>query len=199
MNQNLYTRPNKPRRLVVTRRKDAPEMARPLPVEIVTLDASTECHITPDDNAAYMVDCLDLEKEHSVLEPHAGTGSLINALLNEGHPSEKITTIELNIKLCNMVAERFSDNFISPVQSCFLEYASAAGDVKFSRILMNPPFRQVKKHMKAALSLLADKNAVLVALVPITYQNEDAETCDILDNETFPLAKVNTKIIRIER
>ncbi len=67
---------------------------------------------------------------------------------------------------------------------------------------MNPPFKQIRQHMKAALSLLGkaghDK-AVLVALVPITYQHEDAETMEELSRDTFSTAQVSTKIIRISQ
>ena len=37
----------------------------------------------------------------------------------------------------------------------------------------------------------------LVALVPITFQHDEAETLENLSNDTFSAAKVNTKIIRI--
>ncbi len=56
--------------------------------------------------------------------------------------------------------------------------------------------------MKAALSLLGcggHEVATLVALVPITYQHDEAEELEELDRETFPTAAVSTKIIRIER
>ncbi len=56
--------------------------------------------------------------------------------------------------------------------------------------------------MQAALNLLGSGGhdvATLVALVPITYQHDEAEELEILDRETFPTAAVNTKIIRIER
>ncbi|WP_298966662.1 hypothetical protein [uncultured Roseibium sp.] len=66
---------------------------------------------------------------------------------------------------------------------------------------MNPPFSQVRKHIKAALSLLGrnghDEPAVLVALVPITYEHEDAETLETLPEDTFSTCTIRTKIIRI--
>ncbi len=66
---------------------------------------------------------------------------------------------------------------------------------------MNPPFRAVQKHMAAALSLLGcggHKSASLVAIVPITYNHDNMEVMEELGNETFPLAKVSTKIIRTQ-
>ena len=82
------------------------------------------------------------------------------------------------------------------VNSCFLEYAKTSE--RYSQIIMNPPFKTIKAHMKAAISLL-DSPGVLVALVPITYEHPEAELIETLDSETFSTARVNTKIIRIER
>jgi len=69
----------------------------------------------------------------------------------------------------------------------------------FSRIVMNPPFRAVKAHIKAALSLLAAQDAVLIALVPITYEHELADPLQDLPRDTFSTAQVSTKLIRFER
>ncbi|MBL4656965.1 MAG: hypothetical protein JKX73_03120 [Flavobacteriales bacterium] len=66
---------------------------------------------------------------------------------------------------------------------------------------MNPPFKKVRQHIKAALSLLGNGGhdcAVLIALVPITYQHEDMETLEELPRDTFSTAQVSTKIIRFE-
>lgn len=61
---------------------------------------------------------------------------------------------------------------------------------------MNPPFSDVRKHVAAALALLAPGGA-LVALVPVTFQHDRAETLETLPDDTFSTARVNTKIIRI--
>ena len=50
--------------------------------------------------------------------------------------------------------------------------------------------------MKRCLSLLK-AGGELIALVPITYQHENAILLKTLDNSTFAHAKVNTKIILI--
>jgi len=67
---------------------------------------------------------------------------------------------------------------------------------------MNPPFKAIKKHINAALSLLgtdAHDTAVLVALVPVTFNHDEAETLEELPRDTFSTAQVSTKIIRVER
>jgi hypothetical protein len=88
------------------------------------------------------------------------------------------------------------------MQRCFLEYAEEwAGRGDYPRIIMNPPFKQVRKHMAAALSLLGRGGhscpAVLVALVPITFQHEDSLLMEELPNDTFSSCQVCTKIIRL--
>ena len=67
---------------------------------------------------------------------------------------------------------------------------------------MNPPFRNSKNHLSAALELLGHAghdSAILVALVPITFEHDEAELIETLPNDTFSTAAVNTKIIRIVR
>jgi hypothetical protein len=105
----------------------------------------------------------------------------------------------MNYTLCKQIEKRFN-GAVSTLQTCFLEY-SATPTIKpqFPRIVMNPPFRNVKHHMKAAITLL-DKcsftSAVLVALVPVTYEHGLAETLEILPHDTFASTTVHTKIIR---
>lgn len=206
MDSSLYTRPDKPRKIEVIERiaarSVAPERALPTIPEIVTVDRVTECHVTPPDVAKRMVSYLGEPGDYLTLEPQAGTGNLIHALYESGHSKNELTVIERQYELCNQIRKRFTGNlFIEPIQQCFLDYADEAkGKIEFPRIIMNPPFRAVKKHMAAALSLLGcggHKCAVLVALVPITFNHEEMEIMEELGNETFPLAKVSTKIIRI--
>lgn len=206
MKPSIYTRPNKPKTMTVTKRREAPAMAFSEIAAPIEVHATTECHITPPNEAARMVEYLDLEVlsgSYLVLEPSAGTGALLDALFNAGHSASQTVAIEQNQSLCKAIQARFK-NSIQPVQTCFLEYAAdAVGRIEYPRIIMNPPFKDVRKHMNAALSLLGrsgqDSEAVLVALVPITYEHEEAETMEILPNTTFTSAVVNTKIIRIMR
>jgi hypothetical protein len=41
--------------------------------------------------------------------------------------------------------------------------------------------------------------ATLVALVPVTFSHDEAETLETLPSDTFATAKVFTKIIRVRR
>lgn len=69
---------------------------------------------------------------------------------------------------------------------------------RFAGVLINPPFSEVKAHIRAALSVLAP-GGVLVGLVPVTFDYPTAEELERLPSDTFAAARVNTKLIRIER
>ena len=196
---SIYNRPNKPLTIPVRKRRDH-EALKPLDApELVTVDAATECHVTPQDVAQRMVDYLGPQGDYCTLEPQAGTGQLVRALLASGHSANELLMIERHIKLASGLHK-----YGPTINRCFLEYAEEMrGKVHFPRIIMNPPFRAVRQHMKSAISLLDpcghQDGATLVALVPITYQHDNAETLEESGPDTFATAKVNTKIIRIEK
>ncbi|MEH0291788.1 methyltransferase type 11 [Agrobacterium sp. CCNWLW71] len=196
---SIYSRPAKPMFVPVQQRTDFAEIKPGTIPEPVAVDAATECHITPDDVAARMVEYLGPRGDYLTLEPSAGTGQLVRALLAAGHSDCELTMVERHIKLANELRR------LGPViNRCFLEYtADARGKVEFPRIIMNPPFSQVRKHIAAAVSLMGrnghSEPATLVALVPVTFSHPDAETMETLPSDTFATAKVNTKIIRIRR
>lgn len=67
-----------------------------------------------------------------------------------GHSPRELTMIERHHQLAAMTRK------IGPtIHGCFLDYADEVkGRAAFPRIIMNPPFREVRKHIAAALSLL---------------------------------------------
>jgi hypothetical protein len=196
MKPDLYRMARKPQALTVRRREDfAPPTAAPIP-EIVAVDRATECHVTPPDVAARMVRYLGEQGDYLTLEPSAGTGALVRALLDAGHSRYELTQVERHNALA-VGLHKYGPVF----NRCFLEYAEEArGKVQFPRIIMNPPFSAARRHIRAARSLLGHGGhtapPVLVALVPITFDNDGAETLEILPPNTFAHARVNTKIIR---
>ncbi|MCH9640064.1 MAG: methyltransferase type 11 [Betaproteobacteria bacterium] len=202
MDKSLYQRPRKPTQLAVIRRGEVPNQAFPELPEIIEIDRFSECHVTPMNIAAQMVEYLGVAgDDYLTLEPSAGTGNLIHALYESGYSSNQLTVIERQYELCNQIRTRFSGNLsIDPIQKCFLEYAKEVkGQVIFQKIIMNPPFRAVKQHITAALSLLdGHQRTTLVALVPSTFNYDTMAVMEKLGNDTFPLAKVSTKIIRIQ-
>jgi phospholipid N-methyltransferase len=171
--------------------------------QIITVDAATECHVTPRDVAERMVDYLGPVGDYMTLEPSAGTGQLIRALLASGHSRCELCAVERHTGLFNTLHKIDGISGAGLVNRCFLEWTEEAKcSVTFPRIIMNPPFRKVRHHMAAVLSMLcrgAHDRATLVALVPVTYQHPDAEEIETLPSDTFASAKVFTKIVRIEK
>jgi len=202
MNPSIYVRPDKPRTMEVTRRRDAPKISFKDTPKLVEVDTFTECHVTPSDVAERMVEYLEATTDMVTLEPSVGTGNLVKALLDDGHNPRELLMIERHHELHRLARERFKFE-VPSYQQCFLEYVEEWKDQgilgAFPRIIMNPPFKKVKQHMNTALTLLgagAYDEAILVALVPITYQHDEMEEMEILPNDTFAHAKVNTKIIK---
>ncbi|MET1416807.1 methyltransferase type 11 [Roseibium sp. HPY-6] len=199
MKKSVYARPKKPMFIPVQQRSPRAipktlEIAEPL-----IIDKFSECHVTPESVARRMVGYLGSAGDYNTLEPSAGTGALVCALLASGHSPSEITAIERHHKLAAKVATLG----VPVIQSCFLDYSEEAkGKVAFPRILMNPPFSQVGKHIRAALSLLGRNGhaepATLVALVPITYIHKEADTLETLPVDTFSTCRVHTKIIRFK-
>ena len=194
----IYSRPKKPLTIPVRKRGEVAPLEKIEAREIIAVDRATECHVTPDDVAERMVEYLGPQGDYLTLEPSAGTGQLARALLSSGHSPCELAMIERHRALAAVLRP------IGPtIHGCFLEYAAEAqGKVEFPRIIMNPPFREVRKHMAAALSLLGRGGhdvATLVALVPVTYQHDDAEHLEDLPPGTFSTARVHAKIIRFER
>jgi hypothetical protein len=166
---------------------------------LLIVDKATECHVTPSDVARRMVKYLGDNGDYLTLEPSAGTGNLARALIDAGHSKNELIMVEKHIKLASML-----HGFGTVNNACFLEWAEERrGKVEFPRVIMNPPFSDVRKHVAAALSLMGrnghQEPACLVALVPITFRHDDAETLEELPPETFATARVYTKIIRILR
>jgi phospholipid N-methyltransferase len=200
MNPSLYRRIAKPQSVQWQARRDLACVAIDKP-QIISVDKATECHVTPPDWAEAMAYHLCVKSHHHVLEPHGGTGNLIQAVFDLSTPPKMITTVERHYKLVQVIEQRFAAHNLDVIQDCFLDYASSCG-LSYQRIIDNPPFSNVKAHMNAALSLLkpsADDEAIMIALVPVTYQHSEANVLDYLPLDAFPTVNVATKIIEIIR
>ncbi len=194
MDRSLYTRPNKPKFLPVTRRaRDfAPTGGQPAPVEILAVDRATECHVTPEATGSLMVDYLGLFDGCSLLEPECGTGNLIAEVVSSGYVVS-VTGVERHHALFDSCKRRFPGASVDLNHSCFLEYAKECKKT-FDRILTNPPFRKSREHIAASLSLLG-AGGVMVALVPITFKHPEAEELQTLERGIFASTDVQTKLI----
>jgi len=176
--------------MAIPQPREVGEGRKPPPAPVV-VDKATECHVTPSSVALRMAQYLEYEPGQDVLEPSAGTGSLIQALRDTGTPLPMIDAIEQHTTLCEVLRERFPR--LALHQRCFLEFAGIVAR-QFDAVIMNPPFRAARQHVDAAERLLR-LGGVLVALVPITFKR--GLVLEELPNDIFASAKVWTKIIRI--
>ena len=203
MNINCFSRPNKP----LTCKRPNFDIKAPIvnvqAPKLLTIDRGTECHTTPDHVADLMVSYLEYEQatintaSSNVLEPSAGTGQIVNALLNSGIMSGSINTIEKHYKLVEYMRNRFADNFVNINQGDFLTDYNEFNN-EYDRVICNPPFKQIIKHIDQVYKCLK-VGGLAVCLVPMSYKKIDHEVLEILPNDTFSYCKVNTKIIKISK
>lgn len=90
---------------------------------------------TPAAVAAKMVNVALLFKGAEVLEPSAGNGRLIEAIGNTRVPLKRLDFCEIQPKCALKVAEQFPKS--SFVRDDFMDLSC---DVKYDRIIANPPF-----------------------------------------------------------
>lgn len=190
IDSSVYRRPDKPKFIAVRERTainlDIPKTS----CEIIKVDKQTECHVTPSLESLRMVEYASPYGD--VLEPSAGTGNLVHALIQYGINPNRITAVERHVKLAESLGKRF-DNKVNTINQCFLEFAQSTNK-RFDTIVMNPPFRPVKKHVEAAINLLK-KGGTLVVLVPESFDREGFSLLEKLDGKTFSTTSVKTKIL----
>lgn len=201
MRKSLYTRPNKPKHMAVPG-YEVPETAPQTVPEVVTVSASTECHVTPNEAALKMAQYLEPMPGDYVLEPSAGTGALVQAVLDVEADVAMIRAFEYQQPLYEVLLKRFKDQTkVRLDHGCFFELAEQGPFDDLSKVIINPPFRKTSAHVECALRLLRRSKAAdrtLVALVPNPFDHPEAICLEHLGPETFALAKVHTKIVRFD-
>jgi hypothetical protein len=104
---------------------------------------------TPPDLAARVIELADIRPSHSVLEPSAGTGALLDAI----GPRSGVVAVEVNHRLAETLRTRHPHAAIHCAD--FLALNGELG--QFDRIVMNPPFERAAdiEHISHALTKLA--------------------------------------------
>lgn len=117
---------------------------------------------TAPDVARQLVDAADVQPGQRVLEPSAGTGNLIRAIVNRftGADCGIIVAVEINPQLVNVLRE-FRNKLVYANENNLdircADFLTCNGDLgKFHRIVMNPPFKDAAdiKHILHARTLL---------------------------------------------
>jgi phospholipid N-methyltransferase len=193
MNPQVYRRPNKPAELAVKVRGGMIPPLTELPVTVPEVHNDTECHVTPEVYGDVMVSVLGDISGKRICEPEAGTGMLVHCLLKAGVMPVNIVAVELNTTLFQTLENRFHGQAVTLKNECFFGYAESCE--MFDSVVMNPPFRQVNRHIDAAIKVLRTEG-ILVALVPITFNRSGFDLVETLPGDVFAATKVNTKIVR---
>lgn len=112
---------------------------------------------TPRDVADEIVSLLGpITPQDLILEPGAGTGSLIDAALRV-QPDVKVQYFEQNYSLCDFLQSKYDSFNIGWVGRDFTEVDAKCYAPRYSAVLMNPPFEngQDGEHVQRAYELLA--------------------------------------------
>lgn len=136
----------------------------------VSVVAANQLFPTPPDVASEVIRLADIDPEHSVLEPSAGTGSLIVAADAACPLVGSLVAVEINDSLAEGLRSRFPDWRV--VAGDFLEHNGDLG--VFDRIVMNPPFERGSdiRHIEHALSFLKPGGRLVAVCANGPRQNE---------------------------
>ena len=133
---------------------------------------------TPDALADRMVELLGATLGDRVLEPSAGEGALVKALIRSGARIGSLDLIEIRSE-CLLILDRILENDAdfdyNPTIGDFLEHeflSDEEGVIPYDRIIMNPPFSVPGTpmadvvHVTRALELLAPGGRLVACMSP---------------------------------
>ena len=159
----LLTEAPKPTR-PATREQTPPDIAamRQALQDGVQVVVSPQLFPTPPALATRMAKLADIGWHDRVLDPSAGTGNLLHAIV-DAEPTAKIYAVEINRALCDVLPSSLladGEAFCADFLACTIEQLG-----HFNKVVMNPPFHNGADiaHIKHALHFL-ERDGVLVAL-----------------------------------
>lgn len=127
---------------------------------------------TPADLAQRMVNYAGIQTGHTLLEPSAGTGHLLDAVRGAGVAAVQ-TAVEIDSRLCDRLRTKGYDDVRQQ------DFLACNGDLgSFDRIIMNPPFvkSQDIKHIKHALKFLKPGGRLVALCANGPRQQEQLKT-----------------------
>ena len=126
---------------------------------------------TPAPLAARVVQEAGIQPGHTVLEPSAGTGALLEAIRVAGGTP---TGVEISQGLCQILRQRFEDIREADFLQC-------NGDLgTFDRVVMNPPFAdgQDVQHVTHALHMVKPGGRLVAVMSAGVTFRQDRRTSD---------------------
>ncbi|PRD13562.1 class I SAM-dependent methyltransferase [Pantoea coffeiphila] len=164
---------------------------------VAEIHADSQLFVSPEPVCDRLVALADIRPGDRVLEPNAGTGAILRAIL-AAQPAARCECVEVNYALVRHLQSAFPG---VPVNcSDFLSYQPAE---PFDRIIMNPPFRHAAdlKHIRHALTMLAPDGCLVAVCTTGPRQQralrEIAVHHEELPRGTFSYTDVSTMIVRI--
>ena len=169
-------------------------------VQVVT---APQLFPTPRVVAVRMVKLAGIEPEDRVLEPSAGTGNLLRAIV-DAQPAARIHAIEINRALCDAIPSGLGRRpFLQDGETLCQDFLTCTVEQlgRFDKILMNPPFDHGADvaHIKHALRFLK-RDGVLVALCANGPRQQAelrplADTWEELPDGTFAEQGTNVRVV----
>ena len=125
---------------------------------------SHQFYPTPEKIAKYAAELVGDDPSLNILEPSAGTGSLLTYLTQDKGQIDCVEVADLFTKVLAVKG-------YNAIKADFLKWAESNRFRKYDRILMNPPYSEgrAKEHTVAALELLAPEGEI-IAVLPAGYK-----------------------------
>jgi protein-L-isoaspartate O-methyltransferase len=140
-------------------------------VQVVT---APQLFPTPPEVAKRLVELAELQDGVCVLEPSAGTGNIVQAIIDS--VDTEIVGVEINQQLCSHLERTFPSFKLNVQRGDFLAMNGELG--RFERIIMNPPFEHGSdvKHILHALDHLTDGGRLVAICANGPRQHEALES-----------------------
>lgn len=161
-------------------------------VEVVV---APQLYPTPPDIAARMVELAEIEKGHTVLEPSAGTGNILAAIMND-NKARAVIAVEINQQLSSRLEKEYPLADVHCVD--FLVYSRGAWPV--DRVIANPPFENGAdiKHIKHAMTFLGTGGRLVALCANGPRQQKElqplADHWEVLPGGSFRQAGTNVNV-----
>jgi phospholipid N-methyltransferase len=133
---------------------------------------------TPPLVAEQLVTLACIEPGRRILEPSAGSGNLIDAVL-QSSGNVQLWYCEMNCFLLDVLREKYDGkDFVHFAGRDFLELDPATSKYQFDRIVMNPPFErgQDVDHILHAYPMLAPKGTLTAIVSAGGFHRKDNKT-----------------------
>jgi len=143
----------------------------------VKVVAAPQLFPTPAPIVSRMIELAEIAPGDRVLEPEAGTGAIVDAILSAPANSRGgeigLTTVEINHDLANALRQRLAGRPEVPGVICG-DFLTLTALGVFDRVIMNPPFANGADiaHIKHAAGMLTEGGRLVALCANGTRQNE---------------------------